>query len=1466
MSDSLSPFSAATRAWFEASFAAPTTAQRLGWDAIGSGAHTLIHAPTGSGKTLAAFLWNIDRLLTSPLPDKPDRCRVLYVSPMKALAYDIDRNLRAPLLGVRHAAARLGMGDLPEITTFLRTGDTPADERRRMQRTPPDILITTPESLYLLLTSQARETLAGVETVIVDEVHAVAGSKRGAHLALSLERLEDITHSAPQRIGLSATQRPLETIAAFLGGSIQVDDETMVPRPVAVIDAGGERDIDVELVVPVEDMVEPAPPDPLESFLDGGEGPVRTRSIWPAVYPKILQLIESHESTIVFANSRRLAERICAELNTLADTEIARAHHGSVSRDQRVQIEEALKRGELKAVVATSSLELGIDMGAVDLVVQVESPISVASGLQRVGRAGHHVGGVSKAKVFPKHRGDLLLSSVVVDLMVDRQVESTKIPRNPLDVLCQQLVAAVVVEDRTVDDLYEMTRRAAPYTELSRAVFESTLDMLAGRYPSDLFAELRPRVTWDRITGVVSARPGARQLAVANAGTIPDRGLYRVQLPDGARVGELDEEMVYESRQGDVFLLGSSSWRVTEIGPDRVEVVPAPGEPGAKMPFWHGDSLGRNLETGQAVGRFIRELGSLPPDDATRRLVAEFRLDELAATNLVRYLEEQREATGALPSDQTMVVERFRDEIGDWRIVMLSPLGARVHAPWAMALTTKLRETAGIDVDVIWSDDGIALRFPDADETPSLSDLTLEPEEVESILLDHLADTSLFAARFREAAGRALLLPRRRPGKRTPLWMQRRRAADLLKVAKQFGSFPIVLETFREVLQDDFDLPALQSVLSDIRSRAIRVVEVESRTPSPFASSLLFAFVAAFLYEADTPLAERRAAALTLDRDLLRELLGESELRELVSGEVLADLELELQRLTEDRRVRGADGIHDLLRDLGPLGTDDVAIRSSESDALDLLEELERARRVIRVHMAGDARWAAVEDAGRLRDALGVQPPQGVPQVFLEPVADPLGDVVGRFGRTHGPFTVDEAAAALGLPRGVIDTALAKLESAGRVTRGAFRPGGASQEWIDMEVLRRLKRRSLAVLRHEIEPVDAEGLARFLPAWHGVTDPPARGRSAMLDVLHQLQAVEIPASVLESEVLSARLVDGGAQLDQLCIEGEVAWIGRGSIGARDGRVALYHRDQLPALLTDGSVERPSGPHHDAIRAHLEQRGAAFFRDLYGACGGGEPGEILAALWDLVWAGEVTNDSFAPVRAFLRSTGRSRSSRRPTVPSTFPPHAAGRWSLVSDLLWEQPDPTRRAAALVDQLLRRHGVLTRAAVAHESVAGGFSGIYPVLSQLEEAGKVRRGYFVEGLGGAQFALPGAVDRLRAPSDDVVVALAATDPANPYGAALEWPTVEEGRIGRIAGSQVILANGSLVAFVDGRKVRMFDADPALVHPVAAAIADIAARRGRATLHTVDGEPIAAAPLGRALTEFGFRHTHRGLRIDARR
>ncbi len=1441
----LEAFGAPTREWFTATFPGPTPAQEQGWAAIASGGHALIHAPTGSGKTLAAFLWGLDRLFAEPEPEDRLRCRLLYVSPLKALAYDIERNLRAPLAGIRNAGQALGVA-LPPLATAMRTGDTPADERRRMLRHPPDILITTPESLYLMLTSSAREVLAPVRWVIVDEIHSVAGSKRGAHLALSLERLAEITAEEPQRIGLSATVRPLDEIARFLGGG-RVGEGVWEARPVGIVDAPRDKRLEIRIVVPVEDMTRPS--------IEAPDDPPR-RSIWPAMYPEVLSLVMEHRSTIVFSNSRGLVERLAAELNGLAGEEIARAHHGSVSREQRIDIEDGLKTGRLRCVVATSSLELGIDMDAVDLVVLVESPTTVARGLQRVGRAGHQVGTPSRATVFPKHRGDLLEATLVVDRMYDGLIEETTVPRNALDVLAQQIVATVAVADRDVDGLFDMVRRAAPFRDLGRGPFEAVLDMLDGRYPSDEFSELRPRVTWDRVAGMLSARGGARMLAVTNPGTIPDRGLYRVVIPEGGTVGELDEEMVYESRVGDTFVLGSSTWQITDITADRVEVVPAPGAPAARLPFWKGDALGRPVETGRALGEFLRHLAGLDRPEAEALLTDRHRLDPRAASNLAAYLEEERDTTGTVPTDRSIVLERFRDELGDWRIVLLSPFGARVHAPWGMAAANVLRSRHGVEVDTIWSDDGLVLRFPDADTAPDPAELLVDPDEAERLVVEEVGHSPLFAARFREAAGRALLLPRRRPGRRTPLWMQRRRSTSLLEAARSYPSFPIVLEAYREVLQDYFDLPALRELLADVRARRIRSVIVDLPGPSPFASSLMFDFIASFMYDYDAPPAERRAMALTIDQALLRDLLGEPELRDLLDPEVIAVVEAELQHLAPHRRVSGADGVADLLRDLGPLRLEEIDARLDGGDAAQLAAVLERERRAIKVSIAGATRWATVEDAGRLRDALGAQPPLGVPEAFLAPVEDPLGDVVGRFARTHGPFLTEQAAAAVGLPPAVCAAAMERLEGQGRVTRGAFRPHGDGREWVDVDVLRRLRRRSLAVLRREVEAVEPHVYAAFTGGWHGI------GSGARLDeVIGRLQGAAVPASILERDILPARLRYTPDQLDGLTSAGDLVWLGRGALGPRDGRVALYRRDQVPLLAWPLDLDRPDGPIHDALRSRLSARGASFFTDLYEAAGGGDPADVLAAIWDLVWAGEVTNDTLAPLRAFLRGPARAAPGRRPRMPSAAtPPSGSGRWYLTSDLLGARSD-TERAAALAEQLLERHGVVVRDGVAAEGVPGGFSGLFGVWSAMEDAGRIRRGYFVEGRGGSQFAMPGALDGLRSGVDSGAVALGAADPASPYGAALPWPE-HTGRPSRTAGAYVVLVDGRLAVFLErgARTALTFSEDGEVLAAAAGILTDLPALR-RASVGTIDGAPAAGTALGHALAAAGFVSSYKGLR-----
>lgn len=1548
----LDSFSPATRSWFTGAFSAPTAAQEGAWRAIGEGSDVLVVAPTGSGKTLAAFLAALDRLAAVPPPaEARKRCRVLYVSPLKALAVDVERNLRSPLTGIRQESVRQGLPE-PEVRVGIRSGDTPAAERRSMATRPPDILITTPESLFLMLTSSAREALAGIETVILDEVHAVAGTKRGAHLALSLERLDELLPRPARRIGLSATVRPVDEVARFLSPR----------RKVEIVQPPSTKQFDLSVVVPVEDLGElggsPA--------TDDTSGEAEKPSIWPHVEERIADLVQAHRSTIVFANSRRLAERLCNRLNEIAYERatgetmpeahspaeimaesgaakgapalLARAHHGSVSKEQRAQVEEDLKAGRLPAVVATSSLELGIDMGAVDLVIQVESPPSVASGLQRVGRAGHQVGAVSTGVVFPKYRGDLVQAAVVTERMRTGSIEALRVPSNPLDVLAQQLVAMVALDSWQVDDLLAVVRRAAPFASLPESAFTAVLDMLAGRYPSDAFAELRPRVVWDRVAGTVTGRPGAQRLAVTSGGTIPDRGLFGVFLAGadpkkgGGRVGELDEEMVYESRVGDVFTLGTTSWRIEDITRDRVLVSPAPGVPG-RLPFWKGDQLGRPLELGRALGAFLRELGGLSPEDARGRLLSA-GLDTWAVDNVLAYLDEQRRACGHVPDDRTILVERFRDELGDWRVVVHSPFGAQVHAPWALALSSRLAERYGMDAQVMHADDGIVLRLPDADmmgldlldfdpaqdqaqdasaplapanasfdsDQPPVgaSDVAFDKGEIAQIVTDQVGGSALFASRFRECAARALLLPRRSPGKRTPLWQQRQRAAQLLQVASEFGSFPIVLEAVRECLQDVFDVPGLTEVMGDLETRRIRLVEVTTQEPSPFARSLLFGYVAQFLYEGDSPLAERRAAALSLDSRLLAELLGRAELRELLDADVLTELERELQWLADDRRVKDVEGVADLLRVLGPLTEQELAERGAEPA---WAPELESARRAIRVRIAGTDHWAAIEDAGRLRDALGTALPVGVPEAFTEPVKDPLGDLLARYARTHGPFTSTAAAARFGLGTAVTDGALQRLAASGRVVQGEFHPAGIGQEWCDATVLRRLRRRSLAALRHELEPVPPAALAGFLPQWQHLGGNSLRGIDGLARAIEQLQGAPVPASALERLVLPGR-VSGytPALLDELTTTGEVVWAGAGALPGKDGWLSLYLADSAPLLLPPPRPLELSALHESVLTA-LGGGYGLFFRQIadqvrattHPDCT--DP-QLADALWDLAWSGRLTNDTLAPLRSLLgsgRTAGSTAHRARRNVPRgrygtltaaarptsrTGPPTVSGRWSLLPAI---EPEPTHRAHALARTLLDRHGVVTRGAVQAEGVEGGFSAAYRVLSAFEDNGQARRGYVVEGLGAAQFAMDGAVDRLRAVStardrtepgaDPRALVLAAADPANAYGAALPWPEPPDGaghKPGRKAGSLVVLVDGELTLYMErgGKTLLAWPTDPddPALRAAAAALASAAraGALGTVTVERTNGVSALTSPLGRALEAAGFLATPRGLRLRA--
>jgi len=1504
----MQPFHPAVRDWFTSVFHTPTRAQELGWPAIARGDWTLIFAPTGSGKTLTAFLWALDRLMFAPRPPKERRCRVVYISPLKALAVDVERNLRAPLAGIANLASERGEPfELPSIA--IRSGDTPQADRARFLRDPADILITTPESIYLMLTSNVREVLRGVETIIVDEVHALVPNKRGAHLALSLERLSRLAENPPQRIGLSATQNPLEEVARYLSGyavarfrglavgeadaielgqmtSVTPEDEsehreTAQPRDpatpsaqprdraTAIIDTGEKKQLSLHVEVPVEEMAK------LNEYSrdevpSGPAGATVRASIWPAIHPRLLELIRAHRSTLIFVNSRRLAERLAGALNELAGEILVQAHHGSIARAQRIEIEDNLKSGRLPALVATSSLELGIDMGAIDLVIQIEAPPSIASGMQRIGRASHQVGTISEGIIFPKFRGDLLACAAVTDAMHRGAIEPTRYPRNPLDVLAQQLVAMISVEPWHADELFAFVRQAAPFSELARTSFDGVLDMLSGLYPSDEFAELRPRITWDRVTNILTPRPGAKRVAITSGGTIPDRGLFGVFLAGGekmqsARVGELDEEMVFESRVGETFLLGASTWRIEEITHDRVLVTPAPGEPG-KMPFWRADSAERTVPFGEAIGALVREVGAMQPEAAVERLMSKHDLGALAAKNFLQYLDDQQAATGAVPDDRTIVIERVLDDLGDWRVCVLTPFGGRIHAPWAMAVTAKVRNELQIDVETMWSDDGFIVRFPDTDAAPRAELVIPDADEIEQLVVRQLGASSMFAAKFREAAARALLLPRYRPDRRTPLWQQRKRAYDLLQVASRFGSFPIILETYREVLRDVFDVPALVATMKKIQQRTIRVVVADTEKPSPFAGSLLFRYVANFIYDGDAPLAERRAQALAIDQAQLRELLGEPELRELLDADALYALEIELQHLDDRHKAKSPDALHDLLLRLGDLSLEEIAARSLV-DAKAATRELAKARRIIELQVAREKRFIAIEDASRYRDAIGAPLPAGLADRYLQPVADPTGDLVLRFARTHGPFTPPDVARRYGLGVAVVTMALERFVERGRLVEGEFRPGGTHREWCEVEVLRSIRQRSLAKLRKEVEPVDTKAYTRLINGWQLVTKK-RRGLEGLLEVIEALQGAALPASILESEILSAR-IDGykPSDLDTLSAAGEIVWTGVEPIGERDGRIALYLTDHLPLL--HAQTETELSELEQRIVEHLRAGGASFFAQIQEALGG-FANDVVDALWSLVWRGVITNDTFHALRAYTRPKAAPRSqgfrSRRVAPPST-----QGRWSLLPP---PRGSATERASALAHQLLARYGIIVRESAAVESVPGGFSAIYPVLKAMEESGRIRRGYFVAGFGATQFGSAGALDLLRSnreePDEPETVMLAATDPANPYGALLKWPAAG---LMRVPGASVILVNGMLGAYV-GRGEKQLSVflpeDEPMRGTVAREIARVLASlvtngmRRAMLISEINDAPASKSDLGSYLAEAGFAVTGMGYQMRA--
>ena len=1541
--------------WFRDVFAAPTAVQAQAWEKISRGEHALVVAPTGSGKTLAAFLWALNNLVEregqlalpvgSGASGSAAGVKVLYISPLKALGVDVENNLRAPLTGIARTAENLGL-DVPDISVGVRSGDTPSAERARQVRKPPDILITTPESAYLMLTSKAAGILKTVDTVIIDEIHALAGTKRGVHLALTLERLQQVAGDF-QRIGLSATVRPLSAVSNFLGGN----------RPVEIVAPAAEKKWQLDVHVPVEDMSDLPTPEQGSTIgemtvddaigisspsVDESALPT-AKSIWPFIEDDLYAEIMAHRSTLVFVNSRRTAERLTSRLNELyaqeydpdslspetrrdpaqlmkqvdvagkAPAVIARAHHGSVSKDERAMTETMLKEGTLKAVVATSSLELGIDMGAVELVVQVESPPSVASGLQRVGRAGHFVGAVSHGSFYPKHRADLVQSTLTVSRMRAGLIEEMHTPRNPLDVLAQQTVAAVAAageDGLDADEWYEMVRRAWPYRDLAREVYDSVLDLVSGVYPSTDFAELKPRVVYDRVAGVMTARPGAQRVAVTSGGTIPDRGMFGVFLYTGSgegsggaprRVGELDEEMVYESRVGDVFTLGATSWRIEDITRDQVLVTPAPGHTG-RLPFWNGDGAGRPYELGKALGEYRREVFSTP------EIIAD--ADDNARSNIVAYLQEQNEATGVIPDEKTLVLERFRDELGDWRVVLHTPFGRPVNSAWALAVGARVGERTGMDPQAVAGDDGIVLRLPEAESEPDGSIFAFDADEIADIVAEQVGNSALFASRFRECAARALLLPRRNPGKRAPLWQQRQRAEQLLDVARKYPSFPIILETVRECVQDVYDVPALTEVMRELGHRRIRIAEVTTEQPSPFASSLLFNYTGAFMYEGDSPLAEKRAAALALDPALLAKLLGTVELRELLDPEIIAEVHAQLQRTDPSRRARTTEEVADLLRVLGPIPVDELGEHTDVP--LSALDQL--GTRIMRVRIGGREHLAQAQDAPLLRDALGIPIPPGIP-AQVATISDALPQLVSRWARTRGPFVLRDLTAAFGISVSAAHTVLGALDG---VVEGRYRQGIDEQEYCAAAVLKTIRSRSLAAARAATEPVSGATFARFLPEWHSIAPagkrPALSGADGVFSVIEQLAGVRLPASAWESLILPARVGDySPTMLDELTSNGEVLILGAGKAGAADPWIMLLPSDYAAQLAPETDAEGVSMLQR-AILDVLGRGGGFLFADIAAEVPGTTE-ETREALWGLVEMGLVSPDSFAPLRTRLSSggsrSGRTahRSKRRPTRSrlrmgrtsfaqaqnagaAQTPPDVMGRWSLAVSAA---TDATSRSVAHGEAWLDRYGVLTRGSVVAEDVLGGFALAYKVLSGFEESGKAMRGYVIDGLGAAQFSTPAIIDRLRglADSPDVTgwpsgttepetFVLAACDPANPYGAVLPWPQRDDadgkatGGPTRSAGALVVLIDGLPIAHLTrgSKTLTTFieslpgGIDPAEVYPrLVSALTDMVARGVLSPLviEKCNGSPIHKTDAAVHLRDAGAGITPKGVRISAR-